>query len=516
MTPKGFWSYARGDDDHLDGMLSNLRKAIAGEVSMLMGEDVGIFQDIHDLRTGDRWAEKLRAELSAASFLIPVLTPRFFKRDWCREEVLTYLRLSQELGLEPRIFPIRFVKWDDDESCEVRLALKPFQYKDLSNWRFESDPTQKRRVQYEFAQDVKLRLQLPAGPKTARELATPTAAKPTAALPAQSATPGSPEATQPRQKVHIVDPWPKRGDFTSIQAAIDAAEPGDRIVVREGTYGESLRLSKVLEIIGEGDRERILVTTAKADTLHCDAPMARIAGSRFRAEAGGENVGIWINAGKAEIVDCVVESLALACVHMEGSGTAPTLRRCVLRDGAEGGLLVQEGAQPVAEDCTFTGHAQFGVQVEGRSTHATLRRSVAANNQLWGFLFFDSAGGVLEGCEANGNAYSGVQINGGATLLLRDCTLHDNRQPGIFIYEDGRGRVEGGRIVGNSGAGVVVQKASAFEANDCTISGNAGEAVRINDAASTGTFRNNDLRGNVMGAWHIAEGARIERFGNTE
>ena len=123
MSPKGFWSYARGDDDHLDGVLTELRGRIAGEVSMLLGYDVGIFQDIHDLRTGDRWAEVLRAAVSNASFLIPVLMPRFFNRDWCREEVLTYLRVCKEAGLEPRIFPIRFVEWDDDDGCEVRAAV---------------------------------------------------------------------------------------------------------------------------------------------------------------------------------------------------------------------------------------------------------------------------------------------------------------------------------------------------------------------------------------------------------
>ena len=85
MKPKGFWSYARGDDEHLGSMLSDLRRAIAGEVSMLMGEDVGIFQDIHDLRTGDRWAETLRAGVSAASFPdpradAPVLQPRLVPR----------------------------------------------------------------------------------------------------------------------------------------------------------------------------------------------------------------------------------------------------------------------------------------------------------------------------------------------------------------------------------------------------------------------------------------------------
>lgn len=182
MQPKGFWSYARGDDDHLDTMLSELRRRIAGEVSMLMGQDVGIFQDIHDLRTGDKWADKLRAELNAASFLIPVLTPRFFNRPWCREEVLTYLRVCAEAGLEPRIFPIRFVPWDDDAACEVRAALMPFQYKDFLNWRFESDPTQRNRLLNEFGTDVKLRLKLPsAPPKAAKARAAP--AMPSGSLP---------------------------------------------------------------------------------------------------------------------------------------------------------------------------------------------------------------------------------------------------------------------------------------------------------------------------------------------
>lgn len=517
MKPNGFWSYARGDDDHLDKMLSELRKAIAGEVSMLLGRDVGIFQDIHDLRTGDKWEDGLRAGLNTASFLIPVLTPRFFNRPWCRDEVLTYLRLSKEAGVEPRIFPIRFVEWDDEDGCEVRAALGPFQYKDLSHWRFESDPTQKSKSIYEFARDVKARLKLPPAPR-------PVVKAPDAPSPAAQATDTGAVATASRdkaapapiQKVHVVDPWPKRGDFISIQAAINAADPGDRIMVREGTYRESLRLSKMLEIIGEGDRERILVTTDTGHALHCDAPLARVAGLRFRREAGENGVGIWITAGGAEIEDCVVESLSLSCVEIRGSGTTPALRRCLLRDGAEGGLLVHDGAQPVVEACRFVGHALVGVAVTGQATRATLRRCVAENGKEGGFHFYDGAGGVMEGCEAIGNAFAGVQIKTGAAPLLRDCTLRDNRQSGLFVYEDGRGRVEGGRIAGNGRAGVLVQEGGAPEVTGCTITANAYQAVHIVDATSSGTFRDNDLRGNTRGAWTIAKGAKVERSGNTE
>ena len=71
MVPKGPWCYARGDDDHLDNLLSRLRGRVAGEISMLLGEDVWMFQDIFDIPTGDDWEAKLRAELTDASFMIP-------------------------------------------------------------------------------------------------------------------------------------------------------------------------------------------------------------------------------------------------------------------------------------------------------------------------------------------------------------------------------------------------------------------------------------------------------------
>lgn len=512
MSPKGFWSYARGDDDHLEGDLTGLRRRIAGEVSMLLGYDVGIFQDIHDLRTGDRWEEGLRKGLNEASFLIPVLTPRFFNRAWCREEALTYLRLSKEAGLEPRIFPVRFVEWDDDENCEVRAALAPFQYKDFSNWRFESDPTKRSKLENEFAKDVMARLRVAPAPRPAAKSAPDIVTKVSASLPDRAVKP----ADAARYQTWVVDPFPGRGDFTTIGAAIAAAEPGSKIVVREGTYREALRLSKPLEITGEGDRERILVVTATGQALHCDAPMARISGMFFRREAGGKGYGIWITGGAVEIDDCVVESLSLAGVAISGAGSSPSLRRCVLRHGAKGGLLVYAGAQPLVEDCEMLGNGHSGVEVMGAATRATLRRCIARDGKAGGYFFHDGAGGVLEHCEAIGNGYSGVAISTVADPVLRDCVLRGNAQSGAFVYKSGRGRLEVCEIETNGTAGVYVQEAGTPEVFGCTIKGNAYQAIQIADATSGGMFRGNDLRGNAHGAWEIAAGAKVDRADNQE
>ena len=513
VQPRGFWSYARGDNEHLDGVLTELRGRIAGEVSMLLGHDVGIFQDIHDLRTGDRWAETLRAGVTGASFLIPVLTPRFFNRDWCREEVLTYLRISQENGVEPRIFPIRFVEWDDDADCEVRAALAPFQYKDLSNWRFESDPTQRSKLLNEFARDVKARLKVAPAPRPVVKPAAAAMTTERAAVESREAKPGD----APRYQTYVVDPFPGRGDFSTIGAAIMAAAPGSKVVVREGTYREALRLSKPLEIVGEGDRERIVVVTATGNALYCDAPMARISGMRFRRETGvGEDYGIWITGGAVEIDDCVVESLSRDCVGITGAGCSPSLRRCLLRQGVKSGLFVYDGAQPVVEECEMVGNAVAGVAVDGAATRATLRRCIARDGKQGGYYFSDWAGGVMERCEAVGNGYAGVQIMTGADPVLRDCVLRGNVDSGAFVLEAGRGRLEGCVIEANGSVGVEVRDRGAPEVTGCTIKGNAYWAVWIGDASSSGVFRGNDLRGNTRGAWDIAKGAEVTRVDNRE
>ena len=504
--------YVRGDDDYLGRGLTDLRGRIEGELSMQLGHDVGIFQDIHDLHTGDRWADALRAGVTKAAFLIPVLTPRFFNRDWCREEVLTFLQIAKDKGLAPRIFPIRFVEWDDEAECEVRAALEPFQYKDFSRWRFESDPTQRSKLLNDFAKDVKARLNLPQVPRPVAKPAAEVMAMQSEVI--ETAKGKAPDG--PKYQTYVVDAFPGRGDFSTIGAAIAAAEPGSKIVVREGTYRESLRLSKPLEIVGEGDRERILVVTDKGSALHCDAPIARVSGMRFRREVGDKRASIWINSGAVEIDDCVVEGLSLSCVDIEGAGSSPRLQRCVMRQGLRGGLLEDKGAQPTIEDCELVGNTMSGVEVRGEATFATLRRCSVRNGEQGGYLFHSGATGLLEHCEAINNGFSGVEIRTGADPVLLACTLGGNKHVGVYVNEGGRGRLKDTTIEANTNAGVVVCGESTIVVTGCTINGSDQCAVLILDSASGGVFRGNDLRDHTRGAWAIAEGALVERVDNRE
>lgn len=458
---------------------------------MLLGRDIGMFQDIYDIRTGDDWENVLRSQLTGASFMVPVLTPRYFTRKWCREEVITFLRLAEEAGHQPLLFPIYFVQdraLDRGEMCEVREAVMRYQYFDYRPLRFESDPTRMEQAIHDFANDVVDKLEsdapLPAAnARPAERPASKSVANPSAKRmePDPDPVPVSPvaeaaEAPAPAPKAPapkapatpareiptlIVDPWPNLGDHTTIAAAIKAAEPGSRVLIRPGTYEENLILDKPLELIGEGEAADVIVRTTKRDAMTVSANIAEIANLTLLRDAGeGNHVALWVTDGRATFHDCVFTSKSISAVEVRGAGTAPEFRRCRFIDNAQAGVLVKEHARPRIEDCELTG-----------------------------------------------NGYQAVAILTGADPILRRCVLGGNTQTGCLVEQNGRGLLEDCTIRENGSAGVVTRKGGAPVVRRCTITENTDEAVWLSDADGGGTFEDNDLRGNKRGPWLITEGA---------
>jgi cobaltochelatase CobT len=108
-TACGFLSYARFDDRHERGRLSLLRERLSGEVQIQTGRPFPIFQDQADLAWGDPWQARLQQALDGTSFLIPILTPSFFRSTACRREVGRFLHREQREGGSDRILPIYWV-----------------------------------------------------------------------------------------------------------------------------------------------------------------------------------------------------------------------------------------------------------------------------------------------------------------------------------------------------------------------------------------------------------------------
>ena len=297
--PIAFMSYVRFDDQHEDGRLSEFRSRLSAEVGMQTGEAFPIFQDRNDIQWGENWKQRIDDSVDGATFLIPIITPSFFRSEACRKEVEQFRTREAELNRNDLILPVYYVNCpavnDADNPTIADLAELIFshQYADWRELRFEplTSPEVGRmlakmavqirdalgRVRVSETTHDSRRLQGREGGRADQDLLE--AQDSQTSEESVEASRGPASKTEP--PTHVVDPM-GRADFTTIGSAISASNAGDRIMVRPGLYQEELVIDKPLEIICDGYRDDIVVQSSKGNALLFQTTMGRVSNLTLR------------------------------------------------------------------------------------------------------------------------------------------------------------------------------------------------------------------------------------------
>ncbi|MFZ3166862.1 MAG: FxSxx-COOH system tetratricopeptide repeat protein [Candidatus Methanoperedens sp.] len=140
--PVAFLSYVHSDDEHENGGLTQFCKRLSAEVKMQTGEEFPIFQDRNDITWGQNWKERIENTLDGVTFLIPIITPSFFKSTPCRDEFKRFIEREKKLNRNDLILPVYYLssdfieikeKYADDE---IATIIASRQYVDWRNIRF--------------------------------------------------------------------------------------------------------------------------------------------------------------------------------------------------------------------------------------------------------------------------------------------------------------------------------------------------------------------------------------------
>jgi TIR domain len=107
-----FWSYTHDDDKHEAGAIRRLAERIREEYSLITGEELAIFVDREDIAWGDEWKERIDNALVSTTFFMPILSPRYFRREECRRELFAFASQAASLGVDELICPILYVPVD--------------------------------------------------------------------------------------------------------------------------------------------------------------------------------------------------------------------------------------------------------------------------------------------------------------------------------------------------------------------------------------------------------------------
>ena len=504
-APIAFMSYVRSDDEHEIGRLTTFRERLGAEVRFQTGGEFRIFQDRKDIQWGQNWKKRIEESIDEVSFLIPIVTPSFFNSRACRDEVERFLVREKELGRDDLILPVYYLGCPvlDDEkkraADKIAQAIAAHQYADWRELRFEPFTSpQIGRTLAKLAEQIRDALaRAPAKTDTverpprkararARERSPSTAGavtdEPSLLVPegTESATEGGQAgpviSAKTEPPTRIVDAM-HRGDHSTITEAIEAADPGDRILVHPGLYDEGLVIDKPLEIIGEGDLGEVVVQATGQHTLLFKANMGRVANLSLRQMGGGDFYGVDIAQRRLELEGCDITSQSYACIAIHG-GADPRLRRNRIHDGKERGIVVHDDGQGTLEDNDIFGNDLSGVHIKSGG-NPTLRRNRIHDGKQGGVFVYDNGLGTLEDNDISGNGLTGVEITTGGNPTVRRNRIHDGKRTGVVVYENGQGTLEDNDISGNAYAGVEIREGGNPTLRRNRINRNGYEAVWV-------------------------------------
>jgi parallel beta-helix repeat protein len=245
--------------------------------------------------------------------------------------------------------------------------------------------------------------------------------------------------------------------YPTIQAAIDAAQAGDTVYVRAGTYDETLSLKRPTTIEGEG-RDRVVVRRPAADgpvLSIASCPDGTVRGISFEstdrpaeddpeAEPGAV---VEITESSVEVFDCEVRNGPGSGIRIRGKSTCRILA------------------------CVATENLRVGFVSHGENAKVTFVGNTSLGNRS-GIAFTQGGGGTAKINRCQENMVYGIAVAGKGNPVLFSNTCSGNGSTGVFCEADSAMYALGNHCFDNKGSGIVLGSKSEALVNFNTLENN--------------------------------------------
>lgn len=503
--PLAFMSYSRFDDEHDNGYLTKFCKSLSEEVRAHTGKDFPIFQDRESIEWGQNWKERITESIQVVTFLIPIVTPNYFASEPCRDELTQFIEREKRLNRKDLILPIYYITYPKMEkgakpaADEFIKAIKAHQYRDWRNLRGKKP----KSVKYNQGL-TKLALEIRSAIDLLQESQEATFEKSLdgirSALSQDNAqlvenqNKNNEISKNLAERILVVDKN-QTGSYSSINEAIMAASPGDRIIVHPGIYEEGLIINKPIEVVGEGDIGSIVVRATNKSALISITPKGLISNLSLQ-QAGGNWFCVDISYGSIEINRCDITNQGSSCVGIH-HGANPLLKCNRIHNSAQGGIFVFDNGEGILEENDIFENAFSGVEIKNFSK-PVLRLNRIHDGKQGGVLVHDNGLGLFENNDIFDNI-SGVEIRSGGNPILNRNQIYNNKEGGVIVHDNGLGILEDNNIFGNGYDGVGIRsKGNPILRHNRIYDGLQGGVFILDEGL--GVLENNDIFGNSSDA----------------
>lgn len=291
----------------------------------------------------------------------------------------------------------------------------------------------------------------------------------------------------------IVDDDSPEADFSSIQAAINAASSGDTILVRAGNYSEHVFVNKQLKLRGE-NKTSIIDGNSIGDVIIVMAHNVEISG--FTIQNSGRRVATeFPEFGPSGFP--VYE--AMCGVYLSG------YRGCKISDNLITdnfvGLNIESASNVIVSKNQITNsYGDCGIRI-AFSSSVTLSGNEITNNHITGAVIFQCTSSTVTENQIIDNPGSGMVISFSSRFItVSKNNITNNNSHGLNIVNSIENDVFGNNMTGNHD-GVCLSGSTSNKVHENYIQANY-YGLAFYDSSSTQAF-NNELVNNTKDIYNF-------------
>ncbi|MCK5290971.1 MAG: right-handed parallel beta-helix repeat-containing protein [Thermoplasmata archaeon] len=293
------------------------------------------------------------------------------------------------------------------------------------------------------------------------------------------------------------------GNYTTVQSAVDAADPGDTVYVFNGTYSERITITKSLTLTGERRASTIINGGWAGDVIYVSASWVNISGFTIRN-------------GGSESDDAGIELRYYSNCRIHDN--------IVSNNGQGMRLTNTDRSDTILSNNVVAGNYQWGIFVGWADNNTTISNNLVLNN----------AGGIRLSFSDNNTVFdNNVSNNGGDGIMFRgynntvvNNTVFNNEGYGLYIGGSNH-TIDNNNISMNAQYDVYFRSSSHSSLSNNSIASLSDTSIHIGGSDNITVFDNEassvialhssehiDIAGSVMaegGIW-IGGGNSIEHW----
>ncbi|WP_206186466.1 right-handed parallel beta-helix repeat-containing protein [Thermoflavimicrobium daqui] len=262
----------------------------------------------------------------------------------------------------------------------------------------------------------------------------------------------------------------------SIQRAIEAAPVGSTIEIGPGIYKEDIVIDKYIELIGVGDKEKIVIQGIKSSSLTMKNGYAVIRNMTIKQpKENGLDRGmdtVYIENGTLLLESCRIEAGKGPGITIDGATAEPIIRHCEIKSYKNSAILNKGTGNIIFDHCHFSSAAKSSPVIHILEGNPVFKRCsvVGADSKSCG-LYIESKGkGKFEECNIYGFDHEAAIYIKGTSPTFNRCKIHDGKHCAIVIRK-GKGVFKGCSIFSfeKDAPAIRISNGSSPFFQDCTV-----------------------------------------------